>query len=187
MTVARISVALVCAALAACAGTAPKSASRTPHIAVLPFESVGPGEESGRVITRLFQNLLADEHNVHLADAGTVEDALIRLRLRIPVLATREQLDSLHTAIGCDYVLSGSVLTYGTREHPYAGKVGVVSMTVQVVRLDDGKLVWGKTASKQGSDGQWLFGLGTQHDPAVLAESMCRNLISDIPWNRLGQ
>lgn len=171
--------------LAACAGNRPTSETRIPSIAVLPFESVGPGEESGRVITRLFQNLLAAESGVQTADAGTVEDALIRLRIRVPVLATREQLDSLKAAIGCEYLLTGSVLTFGTREHPYAGKVGVVSMAVQVVRLDDGRLVWGKTISKQGSDGQWLFGLGTQHDPAVLAESMCRNLLNDIPWRLL--
>ena len=173
--------------VASCAGNRPAPDAQTPSIAVLPFESVGPGEESGRVITRLFQNLLATQSNVQVADAGAVEDALIRLRIRVPVLATREQLDSLKAAIGCNYLLTGSVFTYGTREQPYAGKVGVVSMAVQVVRLEDGKLVWGKTVSRQGSDGQWLFGLGTQHDPAVLAESMCRKLLSEIPWRRLAR
>jgi TolB-like protein len=172
-------------ALAACAGNRPAQDAPPPQVAVLPFESVGPGEESGRVITRICQNLLATERDVQMADPGTVEDALVRLRIRVPVLATREQLDSLHAAVGCEYLLTGSVLAFGTREHPYAGKIGVVSMAVQVVRVADGKLLWAKTLSRQGSDGQWLFGLGTQHDPAVLAESMCRNLLADIHWSNL--
>jgi len=172
--------------LAGCAGTAPQDGPRSPHVAVLPFENIGGGAEGARVVTLICQSLIVAEPDIRPVDPGAVEEALVRLRIRVPVLMTAAQRDSLRAALACDYALTGSVLSFGEVNHPHAGKVGLVSLTVQVMDLRSGKVAWARTDSRQGSDGQWLFGLGVQRDPALMANDMCHDILGKIPWRRLG-
>ena len=171
--------------LCGCAGTVPREAS-LPLVAVLPFENIGGGAEGARTVTRICQSILTEEKGIHLADPGEVEEVLVRFRIRVPVLMTETQRDSLRATLKCDFALTGSVLSFGDLNHPYAGKVGIVSLTMQVLDLGSGRVVWARTESRQGSDGQWLFGLGVQRDPALMANDMCRDLLGKIKWWRLG-
>jgi TolB-like protein len=182
----RFNVLLVLAlAASGCAGTVPANKSDRPRVVVLPFENVGGGSEAARTVTRICQSLLASDQRIDFVEPGAVEEALVRLRIRVPVLMTESQRDSLQSAIDCDYALTGSVLSFKEASHPHAGRVGLVSFTLQVLDMRTGRVAWSKAASRQGSDGQWLFGLGVQRDPAVMANAMCRGLLKDINWRRL--
>ena len=176
---------LALATLAAgCASTRPEGAAPV-CVAVLPFENLSADDNGGRIVTRMCQSALSTREGVRVADAGLVEEALLRQRIRVPTLLTARQRDSLHAALDCQYILFGSVVAFGFANHPYAGKVGIVSFATQLVQLADGQIVWAKTYSRQGSDGQTFFGYGTKHDPGVLAAEMGRQVAGDIPWQKL--
>jgi TolB-like protein len=168
-----------------CSASAPRDQARVPVVAVLPFENLAVSDEGSRVVTRVCQGLVAQREEIRAVEPGEVEEALIDLRIRVPALMTEEQRRALRDTLHCDYVFTGTLLTYGHAEHPYAGKVGVVSLTAQIMQLVDAKVVWAETVSRQGSDSQWIFGLGTKHDPAILAEEICRSLVNDAPWGEL--
>lgn len=165
-----------------CGGSKPAVSTPMPRVAVLPFESLSGNAESARIVTRLLQNALSARADIQLLDPGKVEDALASLRIRQPALMTESERQALSERLDFDLALVGSVLSYGTAQHPYAGVVALVSLTARVVRSEDGATVWADTRSKQGSDSQWLFGLGSKHDPALLADEMCRAIVKDIVW-----
>ena len=172
-------------AMGGCGGGSKLTRPGPPEVAVLPFEGLAGGVETARIITVLCQSYVIDHEQVNLLDPGRVEDALATNRIRRPSLMTSEQRQALRNDTGAELALAGALLSFGTTQHPYAGKVAIVSFTARVIRLEDGAIVWADTRSKQGSDSQWLFGLGTQHDPSVLASKMCKDLIHDIPWMEL--
>lgn len=168
-----------------CGSTRPPATTQTLRVVVLPFESLSGNTESARIVTRLLQNAAGARTDIRLLDPGAVEDALALLRIRQPALMTESERKALSERLPFDFAVVGSVLSYGTTQHPYAGVVAVVSFTARVVRSTDGATVWADTRSKQGSDSQWLFGLGSKHDPALLADEMCSALVKEINWPEL--
>ncbi|MEW5702005.1 MAG: hypothetical protein AB1792_07235 [Candidatus Zixiibacteriota bacterium] len=135
-----------------------------PRIAVLPLENLAESEEGSRVLVRLLQNAILQATEVELISPGTVESGLLRARIRQPFLMEDEQRRRLGEGLEADYFLIGSLLAYETFDDPYSGRIPVVDCSFQLVTVSSGKAIWSETLHAVGSDGEWLFGLGVEHD-----------------------
>jgi len=147
-----------------------------PRIAVLPLENLAESEEGSRVLARLLENAVLQSPQLELISPGTVESALLRGRIRQPFLLEDEQRRRLAEALDAHYLLVGSLLAYQTFEDPYSGPIPIVGCALQLL-APEGRTVWSETFHAVGSDGEWLFGLGVEHDTARMSKRLAAKAI----------
>lgn len=151
-----------------------------PRIAVLAFENLAGSEEGTRVFARLVESELAQSGRTELVPAGDVESAVLRARIRVPMLMDEDQRARLAVSLTADYFILGSILAYETFEDPYAGPVPVAGIAMQVRDAKTGITVWSDTFHAIGNSGEWLFGLGVEHDITRLAHAVSRHAVQKI-------
>jgi TolB-like protein len=145
-----------------------------PRIAVLSFENLAESEEGARIFARLMQDQLAQFSRLDVIPAGEVEATVLRARIRLPILMDNEQSRNLQRALDADYFVLGTVIAYQTNQDPYAGPVPIAGISLQLRDARTGATVWSDTFHENGSAGEWLFGLGVEHDITRLAHSIAR-------------
>jgi TolB-like protein len=145
-----------------------------PRIAVLPFENLAEAEDGARVFARLMQERLVQSPNLEVISLGEVETATLRVRIRLPVLMDNDQSQRLRQALNADYFVLGTILAYQTTADQYSGIIPVAGITLQLRDAVSGLTVWSETYHEIGTSGEWLFGLGVEHDITRLAHSICQ-------------
>lgn len=158
---------------------------RPPRVAVLPLENLAAAEDGVRVIARLFEEAIRRHHQLELIPVGMAEDALLRARIRQPWLMDDEQRRRLAASLDAEYFVIGSLLNYRTYEDQYSGLIPVIGMTLHVQRASDGGVVWSESLHAVGNDGEWLFGLGVEHDITRLARNAARRSVEKFSNNML--
>ena len=140
-----------------------------PRIAVLPLENLAESEDGARVMVRLLEDALLRQPGVELIPAGQVDESIMRGRVRQPFLMDDDQRARLTGALDASYYVVGSLLNYSTYDDAYSGRIPIIACAFQLQRSSDGKTIWSETVHAVGSDGEWLFGLGVEHDITRLA------------------
>lgn len=150
------------------------------RLAVLPLENLAASEEGARVFMRLLEDAALGADAIETIPAADVEDALLRGRVRQPYLMDDNQRRKLASDLGADYFLVGSLLNYSVYDDAYSGRIPLVACALQLQRADDGKVVWSETLHASGNDGEWLFGLGVEHDITRLAGHASQKAIRQV-------
>ena len=145
-----------------------------PRIAVLPFENLAEAEDGARVFARLMQDQLVQSPNLEVISSGEVETATLRARIRLPVLMDNDQNQRLRQVLNADYFVLGTILIYQTTADQYSGVIPVAGITLQLRDAVSGITAWSETYHEIGNSGEWLFGLGVQHDITRLAHSIAQ-------------
>jgi len=143
-----------------------------PRVAVLPFENLASAEDGVRVLARLLEEAISRAPALELIGAGRVEEALLRGRIRQPYVMDDEQRARLTAALDAEYFVIGSLLNYSTYNDQYAGPIPMIACTLQLQRAGNGEVIWSESIHAVGSDGEWLFGLGVEHDITRLASGI---------------
>jgi len=151
-----------------------------PRVAVLPLENLAESEDGARVFARLMQDQLVQSANLDVISAGEVETATLRARIRLPVLMDNDQTRRLRQVLDADYFVLGTILAYQSIADQYSGVVPVVGITLQLRDAVSGVTVWSETYHEIGNSGEWLFGLGVEHDITKLAHSIARRAVSRL-------
>ena len=159
----------------------------TPRVAVLPLENLSSSEDGPRVLQRLLEGALGESTKLQLIPPAKVDDAIMRGRVRQPVLMDDDQRARLTAALDAQYLLVGSLLNYETYTDQYSGPVPMISCALQLLRASDGKAVWSESLHAVGNDGEWLFGLGVEHDITRLGRKLAGKAAGDISGNLAGQ
>lgn len=151
-----------------------------PRVAVLPLENLSSAEEGSRVLQRLLEDALGGAGGVALITPAKVNDAIMRGRIRQPVLMDDDQRHRLSEALGADYFLVGSLLNYSTYQDQYSGPIPQISATLQLQRAHDGRTIWSESLHAVGNDGEWLFALGVEHDVTRLGGKLAKKAVSSF-------
>ncbi len=143
-------------------------AAQSYSVAVVPFLNGTPQRRAGEVAALEFVRQLATTPNFRVIEPGVVRDVLLRYRVVIPGGVSLETARELLGALEADLVLSGTVLEY----EDLGGRLGP-RVRFGAVLLDGhtGKVVWQSTSYSQGSDGTFLFDIGSV---ATGGELLCR-------------
>ena len=158
-----------------------------PRIAVLPLENLAAAEDGARVLVRLLAEAISAEPSLELISAGKVDDALLRGRVRQPFLMDDEQRSKLGATLDAQYFVVGSLLNYQSYEDQYSGPIPMISCALQLQRASDGKAVWSESLHAVGNDGEWLFGMGVEHDITRLGRDLAKRAATTISVRAAGR
>lgn len=156
-----------------------------PRIAILPLENLAAAEDGARVLIRLLADAVSASPTLDLIPAGKVDDALLRGRVRQPFLMDDDQRVKLAAALAADYFVVGSLLNYQSYEDQYSGPVPMISCTLQLQRATDGETVWSESLHAVGNDGEWLFGMGVEHDITRLGSKLARQAATKMAFHAI--
>lgn len=149
------------------------------RVAILPLANYSPTREApASVAPVLFAELGAAQYEV--VEAGQVEAALERepwlLLDRIPP----DLVDRFGTELGANALLVGSLLAYGYRE---AGgeRIPQVSLSLRLLATPGGRVLWSAVHSRDGADGEWLFGIGRVYSLEQLTTRTLHEMLRTMP------
>ena len=157
-----------------------------PRIAVLPLENLAAAEDGARVLMRLMAEAISSSPSLESISAGKVDDALLRGRVRQPFLMDDEQRVKLAAALDAQYFVVGSLLNYQVYEDQYSGPIPMISCALQLQRASDGKVVWSESLHAVGNDGEWVFGMGVEHDITRLGRDLAKRAATAISARAIG-
>lgn len=155
------------------------------RVAVLPLENLSSAEEGPRVLQRLLEEAMSKSENWITVPPAKVDDAIMRGRVRQPVLMDDGQRRKLSLELDAHYFIVGSLLNYEVFQDQYSGPIPMISCALQLQRASDGKVVWSESLHAVGNDGEWLFALGVEHDITRLARKLATRAAAAVS-KRLG-
>jgi hypothetical protein len=183
----------ICVAIGICAGCAPSPRAYVDPeplhgpwtIALLPLADYSTNRDAPDRLAPMIQEELLKHQNMVAVETGRVEAALAKdpwmLTDRIPP----DIVDSLGASLGADGLLVGSVLAYGYRSED-GDAVPEVSLSLRLIQVPGGRVLWSAVHHRDGDDRETLFGLGRVTGLERLAEETVRELMSTFPDVRPG-
>ncbi|MEZ5065361.1 MAG: hypothetical protein R3B81_11555 [bacterium] len=183
---------LVVAALTALASGSPGCSSARPsayavgklpagvRIAILPLANYTEvPDASNHWVPRLAVEL-ARQRDLEVVDAGEVERVLGSepwlLLDRVPL----ELIERFGAELNAQALIVGSVLAFGER----AGggePVPEVSVSLRLLTVPGGRVIWSAVDSRDGTNGETVFGIGREGSLERLAEESARAIVATFP------
>lgn len=171
--------------LASACVPAPQSFRSSPpplvrRVAVLPLANYTPSRDAPERVAPMLAAGVGSKSGISLVDPGAVEAALALepwlLLDRIPP----DLVQRFGTELGADALLVGALLTYGFRESG-GERIPQVSLSLRLVGTPGGQVLWTSVHSRDGRDGEWLFGFGRVHALEQLASQTVAEALATFP------
>ena len=103
--------------------------------------------------------------------------AAVRARLASSVLS--DLADSLGRRLNADALVLGSVLAYGYRDTG-GTRIPTVSLSLRMIEVPGGELLWTAVHSRDGADRESVFGLGRNESLSNLALETVREMLEAL-------
>jgi len=148
-------------------------------VAVMPFVSLTRDPVVAERVRDVFINKLLSTGAVYVLPVGEVARGVARTEIQNPGTPSTEEIVKLGGLIKAQAVITGTVREYGeVRSGPVSANV--ISMSLQLVETQTGKVVWTASSAKGGIK-TWhrLFGGGGQPMNKVTVEAV-NDLISKL-------
>jgi hypothetical protein len=150
------------------------------RIAILPLANYTALREGPEHLAPLLAAELGARAGVELVEPGRVEEGLQRepwlLLDRIPP----DLVDRFGTDLQANALLVGALLSYGYREID-GDRVPQVSVSLRLVETPGGRVLWSAVHSRDGADGEWVFGLGRVPSVEQLAARTVHEMLATFP------
>lgn len=166
--------------LAGCATGPARSTFHDPNMdfslvrsaAVLPFANLTTTAKAEDRVRDVFMTMLQATGAAYVLPPGEVARGISRASLPNPVAPTAEEVVRLAKNLEVDVVITGSVLEYGEVRSASA-TANVVSVSVQMMEAQTGKVVWSAASSRGGiGAGKRIFGGGGEPMNVVTAKAV---------------
>jgi hypothetical protein len=150
------------------------------RVAVLPLANYTANREAADRVLPMLAVELGRQPGIVVLDPGRVEEVVSRepwlLMDRIPP----DLVDRFGTQIGADALLVGSVMSYAIRDTG-AERIPQLSLSLRLLAVPGGKVLWSSVHSRDGADGEWLFGIGRVENLERLAVATVREMMATFP------
>jgi len=179
--------------LLALAGCAPK-----PHvyvaepmagswrIAVLPFANYAANRDAGDRVLPIVAVALAQKPGVTVVDQGEVDAALAKEPWLILDRIPPDIVKSIGTEVKADALLTGSLLSYTERDFEME-RIPQTSLSLRLIEVNSGRLLWNAVHSRDGGDEEWLFGLGRVQSMEQLLTLTVGEMLETFPTGQGSQ
>jgi TolB-like protein len=148
-------------------------------LAVLPLVNLSQQQNAPDVVQNAVVVQLLEIGKFSVVDPGRVQDLVVRKRLRLADRLPLATLQEVGTELGCRFVLVGSVNAFGmVMEGPVS--YPSVSVTMRMVRCDDGTIVWAGSHARRGDDTESVFGLGRVATLEQLTDKTVAELLESL-------
>lgn len=154
--------------LAACAKPITAPVYRDPNmdfgaiqtVGVMPFQNLTRDSLAADRVRDVFMNRLLSTGAVYVVPVGEVARAVARTELQTPTAPAPEDAVKLANVLKANAIITGSVQEYG-EVRSGSSAANVVSVTVQMLEGQTGRVVWTASSTKGGIDlADRLFGGG---------------------------
>jgi hypothetical protein len=171
--------------LAACGGPEPRAFVTQPltgrwRVAVLPLANYAPARDAVDRMTPMLMTELGKLAGVEVIDPGRVEDALAQEPWLLMDRVPPDLVDRLGQQLGADALMLGSLLAYGYREDG-DGRTPQVSLSLRLLEVPGGRILWSVVHSRDGADSEWLFGMGREQSLERLAATTLGEALQSLP------
>ena len=148
-------------------------------VAVLPFENLTTMTTAAERVRDVFTTMMQATGTSYVLPPGEVARGVDRASVANPTAPTAEEVVNLGKVVGVDAVITGVVREYG-EVRSGSTAAGVVSVSVQMMETQTGKVVWSASSTRGGVDaGDRLFGGGGQPMDQVTADAV-RDLLDKL-------
>jgi hypothetical protein len=154
-------------------------------VALLPLADYTANRDAPDRLAPMIQAELIQHENLLAVETGRVEAALAQNPWMLTDRIPPDIVDSLGTSLGADGLLVGSVLAYGYRSED-GEAVPEVSLSLRLLQVPGGHVLWSAVHHRDGNDRETLFGLGRVTGLERLAEETVREIMSTFPGVRPG-
>jgi len=153
---------------AGCATSSSKVVFRDPKmdfgalqaVAVMPFTNLTRENAASERVRDVFMTMLQATGGVYVIPPGEVARGISRMNLERPASPTPEEVTKFAKVVSADAVFTGTVTEYGEVR---SGSISanVVSLSLQLMEAQTGKVVWSASSTKGGvTTSDRLFGGG---------------------------
>lgn len=131
-------------------------------VAVMPFANLTRDQVVAERVRDVFINKLLSSEAVYVLPVGEVARGITRVEIQVPAEPTAEEVVKLGAFLGAEAVITGVVREYG-EVRSGATSANVISMSIQLVEAQTGRIVWSGSSTKGGiTFMNRLFGGGGQ-------------------------
>lgn len=150
------------------------------RIAVLPLANYTKTHDAADRLGPMLAAAIGAKTGAEIVDAGAVETALEKEPWLLLDRVPQDILDRIAEELAADEVVVGSLLSYGYRD---AGDEAVpqVSMSLRLLACPGARVVWTAVHSRDGEDGEWLFGFGRVRSLEQLATQTVSEILAEFP------
>jgi polysaccharide biosynthesis protein PelC len=145
-------------------------------VAVMPFANMSTTQTADERVRDVFMTMLQATGQIYVLPMGEVQRGLSRVEMSNPTAPSDQDVVALSKILGCDAVVTGSVLEYGEARSGSAS-ASYISVSVQMLEAGSGKLVWSAQSTKGGiSAADRMFGGGGQPMNVVTVDAVSQLL-----------
>jgi hypothetical protein len=148
--------------------------------AILPLANYSATRDAADLVAPLLTAELARQPGIRLADQGAVQAALEAEPWLLLDRLPPDLVDRLGAGLHVKGLLVGAVLDYGYRDAS-GERVPQVSLALRLLECPGGRVVWSGVHSRDGEDGEWLFGFGRVRSLEQLASRTVQELLASFP------
>lgn len=140
-------------------------------VAVLPFENLTTVNTAGERVRDVFMTMMQATGSSYVVPPGEVARGIDRVSPSRPSAPTSEEVVNLGKVVGVDAVITGVLREYG-EVRSGATSASVVSVSLQMMEAQTGKVVWSASSTRGGVDAaDRLFGGGGRPMDQVTADA----------------
>ena len=148
-------------------------------VAVLPFENLTTTTTAAERVRDVLMTMMQATGSSYILPPGEVARGIDRASMARPTTPTAEDTVNLGKLIGVDAVITGVVREYG-EVRSGSSSAGVVSVSLQMMETQSGKVVWSASATRGGvGAADRLFGGGGRPMDQVTADAV-RDLLDRL-------
>jgi hypothetical protein len=148
-------------------------------VAVMPFQNLSQQSSAAERVRDVFSNMLLATGAVYVLPSGEVQRGLARSGTQLPTSLAKEEVVTLGKSLAAEAVITGVVKEYGEARSGNTS-ANVISVSVQMVETQSGKVVWAASSTK-GGVGFWDRMLGGGGDPMnKVTEDAVRDLLNQL-------
>jgi len=158
----------------------PGVAGERSRIAVLPLANYTSTHDAPDRLAPMLSAAIGAKTGAEMADPGAVEAALEKEPWLLLDRVPQDVLDRVASELQVDEVVVGSLLAYGYRDEG-GDQVPQVSLSLRLLACPGARVMWSAVHSRDGEDGEWLFGFGRVRSLEQLATQTVSEILVDFP------
>lgn len=141
-------------------------------VAVMPFENLSTQSVAAGRVQDVFTTMLQATGAVYVLPPGEVARGIQRAGVTDPTAPTAEEVAGVARILGADVVITGTLREYGTVRSG-STSANVVSLSVQMLETQTGKIVWSASSTRGGvKASQRVFGGGGRPMDVVTSQAV---------------
>jgi hypothetical protein len=150
------------------------------RVAILPLANYSTTRDAPERVTPMLAVELGRQPGVMVADAGAVEAALAREPWLMTDRVPPDLVEKIGRELNADALLVGSIMSYTSRDVD-GEAIPQLSLSLRLLEVPSARVLWTAVHSRDGADGEWLFGMGRVATPEQLAVVTMREMMGTFP------